>query len=228
MKIGGVYSIRNLINGKRYVGSAVYLTQRFCDHKKRLRKGRHHSIKMQRAWDKHGEDNFSFDVLEIVQDKTLLVTQEQKWIEFYRAAHPRKGYNVSPTAGNCLGVKHTPETIAKIRAAIMRRPPQSAETIAKRVAKLKGQKRTPELRALLAAKKIGNTYNRGRKHTPQARANMSAARKGIKYSAETIARMSAAHIGHKPSQETRAKLSESARVDWIKRRANNGFSDITL
>lgn len=218
MKASGIYAIRNLVNGKRYVGSAVYLTGRFCDHRKRLRLGKHHSIKLQRAWDKYGEENFSFEVLEIVADKTALIEAEQKWMEFYNAACPRRGYNVSPTAGNCIGVKHSPETVAKMRAASIRRGPQSPETIAKRVVKLRGQKRTPELRALLSRQKIGNTHNVGRKHTVEARANMSAARIGIRYSPETIARMSAAHVGHEQSTETRAKRSASLRAAWAKRK----------
>ena len=100
MKASGIYCIRNIVNDKRYVGSAVYLTKRFCDHKKHLRKGTHHSVKLQRAWNKHGEQNFVFEVLEVVPDLAHQIAVEQWWLDKHNAAHPDLGYNVSPTAGN--------------------------------------------------------------------------------------------------------------------------------
>lgn len=41
----GIYQIRNLVNGKVYVGSAVNLQHRRREHRSDLRNGNHHSIK---------------------------------------------------------------------------------------------------------------------------------------------------------------------------------------
>ena len=60
----GVYMIKNKINGKFYIGSSVDITYRWARHKRQLRNGNHHSIHLQRAWDKYGEENFEFKVIE--------------------------------------------------------------------------------------------------------------------------------------------------------------------
>ena len=222
MKASGIYAIRNTVNNKHYVGSAVYLTQRFCDHKKRLRARKHHSIKLQRAWNKHGEESFSFEVLQLVQEKKELIATEQEWIDRLNAAGRRSGYNVSPTAGSCLGVKHGSATRAKMSAASRGRV-QSKDTVEKRANALRGQKRSVSAKALMSVKAIGNRRNVGRKHTDEARANMSAARIGIKFSEETLRRMSLAHMGHVQSDETRYKRAASMRVAWARRKQEAAY-----
>lgn len=61
--IGGVYKIVNKTNGHFYVGSSVNLNKRFWRHKNELRKDKHHCLFLQRAWNKYGEENFEFVVL---------------------------------------------------------------------------------------------------------------------------------------------------------------------
>lgn len=59
-----VYQILNIVNNKCYVGSSTNYSKRKSRHIAGLKSGRHHSIKLQRAWDKYGGDNFRFIVLE--------------------------------------------------------------------------------------------------------------------------------------------------------------------
>lgn len=54
----GIYMFRNLINGKRYIGSAIYLIGRRGDHLCMLRDNTHHNIHFQRSFNKHGEEVF--------------------------------------------------------------------------------------------------------------------------------------------------------------------------
>jgi group I intron endonuclease len=113
----GVYAIRNAVNGKVYVGSAaVSLKDRWRSHRKELRRGKHCNRYLQFAWNKHGEPAFEFTVLEEC-DPGACIAREQHWIDEKRAADHSFGYNISPTAGSPLGVKHTPETRAKVAAA---------------------------------------------------------------------------------------------------------------
>ena len=63
-KTCGVYSITNLQNNKRYIGSSKNIESRWADHRRRLRKNTHHSIHLQRAWNEYGEQNFCFEILE--------------------------------------------------------------------------------------------------------------------------------------------------------------------
>ena len=59
----GVYRIFNSISLKSYVGSSIDIEDRWLRHKKDLRAGCHHSIKLQRSWDLHGFEAFIFEIL---------------------------------------------------------------------------------------------------------------------------------------------------------------------
>jgi len=96
----------NIIDGKRYVGSAKRLVERVSLHKHQLRNNRHHSIHLQRAWNKYGEDVFIFGVIEIINNLTDLIIIEQKYIDKYKSYDDKFGYNICPKAKNNLGSKH--------------------------------------------------------------------------------------------------------------------------
>ena len=106
----GIYSITNIINGHRYVGSAVSLGNRLATHKRSLLRGTHRNGHLQSAWNKYGEDVFEFEVLERWEPE-FLVGMEQWWMNMLRPE-----YNIAPVAGSCLGVTHTDESRAKMSA----------------------------------------------------------------------------------------------------------------
>ncbi len=56
--------IKNRVNGKRYIGESIDIQHRFCQHKNELRKGTHHSERLQKEWNKYGEKAFRFSVVE--------------------------------------------------------------------------------------------------------------------------------------------------------------------
>ncbi len=101
----GVYLIRNTVTKKFYVGSSVEIQERWRVHKRKLHRGVHHSLKLQRSWKKHGRAAFKLEIVEIVADPNHLIEREQAWLEKTRAA--TTGYNMSPTAGSCRGIKRT-------------------------------------------------------------------------------------------------------------------------
>ena len=101
-----IYQIVNKINDKRYIGSAVDIADRWHLHRKMLNNGNHHSIKLQRAWNKYGEHNFIFEILDTTDDKNRLLADEQYWIDTSKSA-TKNGYNVAPIAGSQLGFKHS-------------------------------------------------------------------------------------------------------------------------
>jgi group I intron endonuclease len=117
VKIGNesaIYSIVNLINGKMYIGSAVNLQKRRGSHLSRLRKNNHHSIALQNAFNKYKEDNFSFELIEYVEEKELLIKREQVWIDFLKPE-----YNICKLAISKLGVSPSEETREKNRQAVL-------------------------------------------------------------------------------------------------------------
>ncbi len=198
-----IYQIRHLQSGKLYVGSAVNFRLRVGLHKRRLRRGLHHSAKLQRAWDKYGETAFVFEVLELVPDVQQLTAREQAWIDRLDAV--QSGYNVAPAAGSLLGFRHTTETRARMAQAHTGKP-KSPEHVAKVKEALTGRSMTAEQREKMRAAKLGKKRE---PHSAATRAKMSASRTGAQFSSEHRAKLAAAKIGRKLSPETRAKMSAS-------------------
>jgi group I intron endonuclease len=107
----GVYQIRNIENNKIYVGSAVNFKSRWELHRSCLKNNKHHSIHLQRAWNKHGEDNFVFEILEVVERQFLLEV-EQSFLD-----NLLPSYNICTNARSRLGLKNTYEQNRKIGEA---------------------------------------------------------------------------------------------------------------
>lgn len=224
----GIYKIKHRDSGKCYVGSAVCIAKRWWGHRKRLGQGTHHSAHLQNAWNKYGSDAFEFMILERVERSEDLIPREQAWIELLGSYYA--GYNMSPTAGSPLGVKHTAETRAKI-AASGRGRKHSAESIARMSAAAKIREithlHTPEVKAKAKAankregracpeyvKKVLSEKRRGMKFPPEWRAAISASQRGVKRGAltpEHRTRISIAALGRQHSAETREKLSDLAK-----------------
>lgn len=107
-KASGIYQIRNTVNGKRYIGSAKSFHTRWAKHRSTLRQGKHHSRRLQNAYNKHGKKAFVFEILMVCVKEDLLF-YEQRALD---RLQPK--YNMSPTAGNTLGVACGPERRRKI------------------------------------------------------------------------------------------------------------------
>lgn len=179
----GIYEIVNLVNGKRYIGSAKNLTIRWAGHRNKLRKRAHANRYLQASWIKYGEYAFEFRVLERCA-VSMLIECEQRAIDGYKPE-----YNLSPTAGSTLGVRFTDEAKKNISAALK--------------GKLLGRKRDR------AAVEKGAAKNRGRECQKETREKISAALTGLKRperSVETRAKLSAALKGKKKSPEHMAAL----------------------
>lgn len=205
LSCSGIYEIKNLHNGKIYIGSAVNLRSRFNLHKTNLKAGKHHSIKLQRAWDKYGEGGFIFTVLAEINDKTLLIQEEQKWLDL-KQPFGVFGYNTAKTAGSILGTKRSQETVDKLRIASSGRKHSDATKLKISNSK-KGQKsfpRTPEYCAKVSAAKIGL------KLTPEHRSKCGLAMKGKKHTEETKQKMSEAQ--RRIPEAVRLQMNEQNRL----------------
>ena len=83
-----IYKIINIQNAKFYVGSSTVLAARWRKHTRDLRAGKHHCPHLQAAWNKYGEDNFVFRVVEVVAHPDQLAAAEQRWLtEHHGQAH---------------------------------------------------------------------------------------------------------------------------------------------
>lgn len=197
----GIYRITNLLTDDHYIGSAVSIARRWKEHKKILRGNRHHSKRLQNAWNTYGEDMFSFKVLLHCEPKNLLFF-EQRAIDRFKAAVD--GYNMCPTAGSSMGKVVSAETRAK----------QAAAKVGK--AYRTGMKHTEESKAKMSATKMGKVPSEGQKRkqsealkgrvrTKEHSAKLAAAKRGVPRSLETVRKMSAGQKGKKQSPETIAK-----------------------
>lgn len=77
MAQSGIYYITNLANNKCYVGSSYDLAFRKKIHFYLLRKGKHSNTHLQYAFNKYGEINFTFDVVEEVPRDQLIEVENQ-------------------------------------------------------------------------------------------------------------------------------------------------------
>jgi group I intron endonuclease len=170
----GVYSIASN-DGRRYIGSAVNIDKRWREHRRGLDQGKHHSRFMQRAWDKHGPEAFTFSVL-LLCDRENVLFYEQRCLDAYAPE-----YNTAPIAGSQLGYRHSQESRAKMSAA---RP--------KDFSPMKGRKHTPEALAKISASRKGKGCG---PRTPERLAKIGAAQRGRPKSAEHRAKIAATLTG---------------------------------
>jgi group I intron endonuclease len=96
----GIYQIRNLINGKIFLGSAKDLHGIINSNKFQLKNGLHANKEMQKDFNEVGENAFSFDILDYLEPKQDLnfdYTEELRMLEnmWLGKLQPynEKGYN---------------------------------------------------------------------------------------------------------------------------------------
>jgi group I intron endonuclease len=222
----GIYQIVNLANGKRYVGSAVNLRNRRKEHLSKLRRGIHHSAKLQNAWNKYGEASFQFEVLAIVADKSDLLAFEQRFID--NADCVVNGYNVAPKAGSTLGHKLSEETRRKMRASQLAVPleirqarPRVANSM-ERTAEwrenisrsMTGKKLTPEQRERLS--RVAKARSAEAKSKIANAIRQSDLARGGRHSEASKAKISTALAGRKLSESHKQALKEA----WARRKLN--------
>ncbi len=199
-----IYKIRNVVNGKFYVGSAADTRTRFRQHRKLLRKGKHHCKHLQNSWNKHGEDVFKFEIIENVESRDKLEAAEDAWLAEHvgkkycyntgRSAKApwrgTKGSGLSPLTGT---------TISEERKQLLRDAAKLQwETSDPRT----GRKHSEETKVKIR-EKAAVAYAEGRgggylKPSEETRKKMSEAHKGNQYAK-----------GHIRTEEHRKKLSEA-------------------
>lgn len=113
-KICGVYKIVCLVNNKAYIGQTINnFGDRRDSHFAKLRGNYHDNAELQSDWNKYGEENFKFEIIEEVSKQSLeyLDSRENEIILEYKS----KGlaYNISEGKGQ-RGCHLSKETKRKI------------------------------------------------------------------------------------------------------------------
>lgn len=119
----GIYMWKNKVNGKTYVGSSVDLTKRLRNYfNTSYLSDLKHIMLIYKALLAHGFANFRLEILEYCKP-SLLIKREQYYIDLLKPE-----YNILKIAGSRLGIKHSEEVKAKIKAGALGR---SEEVLAK-------------------------------------------------------------------------------------------------
>lgn len=145
--MGHIYKIVNVVTEDFYVGSAVKEKRRKWEHWTALKKGMHHCMQLQTAWDEFGEDAFEFILVEEVPDARLLEVEDtylalnagqphcyntalstqitsstQNSVRQKIGISLRQLYGADPKGHPRYGKKHSNETKAKISASKLANP----------------------------------------------------------------------------------------------------------
>jgi group I intron endonuclease len=207
-KISGIYKIINKIDGKYYVGSSSNINRRRIRHFDTLRKGVHHNTKLQRAFDKHGTDNFQFVCVQLLSTGDLL-TKEQLYLNECKM-NPESNYNIKYVARAPKGYKHNEESKLKIRNSLKGR--MRTDDVRRRISDgLKGKLKSPEHCRNLSTSHKGKP---GRPHTEEHKRFVSKIHTGKIVLEETKKRIRDAWKIRKLvpiSDETRKRKSEAAK-----------------
>lgn len=108
----GIYGIFHNPTRKVYIGQATQLENRWSVHRFHLRKGTHHCTHLQNSWNKYGENQFRFKLLE--ECNTVRLDElEHKW---YYTYFP-KVFNLQPPGKQARGYKHTETTKKRMSKA---------------------------------------------------------------------------------------------------------------
>lgn len=196
----GVYKIE--IGGKFYIGSTVSsFKRRWGTHLQEFRKGTHDNPYLQNAFNKYGEGDLKFTIIEIVLNLEDVIIREQKYID---ELNPE--YNICRVAGNCLGVKHTDTTRQKMSKA--NKGKNLSERHKQKIKEaLQGHIVSDETRSKIRQAVAGHKYALGYRHSEETISKFKKAFKGRKVSIESRQKISNSTKGHVVSAETRLKIS---------------------
>lgn len=218
--ICGIYMIKNIVNGKIYIGQAVDIERRWKKHRSGLRGNDHDNKHLQNAWNKYGQENFEFTVI-CECDESQLNMMEIDYIAKLKTYDRDFGYN--KTYGGDSG-RPTEETKRKTSESLKGRTLSeehkkniseahkgksfSEEHKKKMSESLKGRTHTEETKKKLSESLKGRTSpNKGKSFSEEHKKNISEALKGKPLSEETKKKLSEALKGHTVSEETKIKLS---------------------
>ena len=192
----GIYAITCVPTGKVYIGSAVSFKNRFKSHLSKLRLNKHHSPYLQQSWNKHGEENFRFEVVQLVSNKQDLIAAEQLEIDSRKSADREFGFNACPVAGSPLGRKASPETKEKLRQLMLGNK------------HLLGRIPTEQTLEKLRTARVGRTPSKGMAHTEAVRKATSARFKGCELKEAHKQKIAAAKRGLKRTLEHTAATAK--------------------
>jgi group I intron endonuclease len=194
MRVTGIYQIQSRIKPERiYIGSASDIYVRWRGHLCSLRKGKHHSSKLQNHFNKYGETDLQYSIL-LGCDKEDRIKIEQYFIDSH---HPY--FNISKmaqTSGCGFKKGHIPFTKGTKLSKVHKYRISEA---------LKGKKHSIETREKISIGHIGAF------RSPEMRQKLREAHLGEKQSQERINKRAASNKGKKRTPEQVLRIVNATR-----------------
>lgn len=170
--ICGIYSIENIINHKKYIGQSVNIKSRWMKHKSELNNNNHDNDYFQKAWNKYGEENFEFTILEECS-KDMLNERECYYIDLYNTMNRDYGYNLKSGGQDTNYVtEDVKNKISKANKKYYKEHPEAKIQCSENAYK---QWNNHEIKAKIMGENNG-MY--GKTHSKEARQKISEAQKG--------------------------------------------------
>lgn len=102
MKVTGIYKIKNIVNGRVYIGASTDVYKRFYQHMFYLRRGEHANVDLQSDYNLYGESNFECSV-ECECDESELDRLELSTLHKYGGYTSDNTYNMVEAARVAVG-----------------------------------------------------------------------------------------------------------------------------
>ena len=195
MGISGIYQIQSKIKPIRiYVGSAINVSKRRQQHTSLLRRCSHPNKKLQRHYNKYGEEDLVFSVL-LGCEKRELTEKEQFFIDSLKP-----WFNLRPHANSNLGIKFSMGARQNMSKAHIGNKWTESQRV-KMIKILTGRPMSEKSRKAL------DERNKVMRNSPETRDKISKAQIGKKLSAEHKEKLR--QVGYKRKQTDEAKLKVS-------------------
>lgn len=110
-----IYSIKNKVNNKMYIGSTVDFSRRKRQHLHDLRHNKHNNNHLQKSFNKYGEDNFIFSIVEKTDCLEKLILLEKEHIIKNNTHDDSVGYNKNIITDRNIPSKETIQKIVTTR-----------------------------------------------------------------------------------------------------------------
>lgn len=109
--ISGIYKITCVPTQKIYIGQSQNICKRWYQHTYTLNTNQHRNSYLQRAWNKYGQDNFKFEVIDEC-DISALDDKEKYYIQKFNSMDKDHGFNLDSGGQH---PKLSNETVKKLK-----------------------------------------------------------------------------------------------------------------
>ena len=170
-KISGIYCIQNIVTNKKYIGQSNNIYYRWRKHKSELNRNVHVNTYLQNSWNKYGQENFKFYIVEKCALE-LLDEKEIYYVEYYNTLDDRFGYNLKTGGQNC-NTQITDEVKKKLSESV-KASYDNTDLRKRRSDTTKQYWSNPENKKRIIGE---NNVMFGRKHTEESKKKMSEVKK---------------------------------------------------